>query len=333
MERHPRVSFHDRSAGATGAKYAVSPPGLVRIASLLPSATEIVYALGLGDRLVGRSPECDFPGEVTAKPVVSTSVFDGTHLGSAEIDEVVRHHLHTSDGRSLYHIDLERLRELRPDVLLTQALCDVCAAAVDEVRDAANRLASPPEVVSLDPTSLDDILENILVIGKKTGNLARARSLAKSLHGRLEAVRGRTRELGRPRVACLEWFEPIFSAGHWIPQQVEFAGGREVLGTMGKPSRVVTWDRVLAAEPEVLILMACGFDVPRALREVHLITERPGYDSIPAIREGRAFVVNGSAYFNRPGPRTVDGVELLAHLLHPDSFPDTWPDDAARRLT
>lgn len=287
----------------------------------------------MGDRLVGRSPECDFPPEVAAKPVVSTSVFDGADLGSAEIDAVVRSHLQSPEGGgSLYHLDVEKLRELRPDLLLTQALCDVCAAAVDEVRDAAGKFADPPEVVSLDPTSLDDILEGILVVGEKTGRGERAKSVVASLHARLESVRARVRGLSRPRVACIEWFEPIFNAGHWVPQQVEYAGGIEVLGSMGKPSRSIPWDRVLAAEPEVLVLIACGFDVPRAVGESRLVTARPGYSSLAAVADGRVFVANGSAYFNRPGPRTVDGVELLAHFLHPDVFPEPWPEDAARRL-
>jgi iron complex transport system substrate-binding protein len=306
----------------------------VRIASLVPSATELVYALGLGDDLVGRSPECDFPPEAAATPVVSTSVFDGTSQGSREIDATVRRHLESPDGAgSLYHVDVEKLRALRPDLLLTQALCNVCAAAVDEVREAATKLSAPPEVVSLDPTSLEDILEDIVVIGGKTGREAEARALATSLAARLAAVREGIRDLPKPRVACIEWFDPIFNAGHWVPQQVAYAGGREVLGTMGKPSRTIPWESVVAAEPEVLVLMACGFDVPRALEEAPLVAQRPGFDSLPAVRAGRVFVVNGSAYFNRPGPRTVDGVELLAHLLHPDVFPEPWSESAVRRWT
>ncbi len=306
----------------------------MRIASLLPSATEIVYALGLGDALVGRSPECDFPPEVAAKPVVSASVFDGKDLGSAAIDETVRRHLAgLNDAGSLYHIDLEMLRTIRPDLVLTQGLCNVCAAGVEEVRTAAGSLRPCPEVMSLDPTSLDDILESILVVGERTDRRHEAKSLVNRLQERLERVRSRTRDAAKPRVACIEWFDPIFSAGHWVPQQVEYAGGREVLGVAGKPSRTIPWETVLAAEPEVLVLMACGFDVPRALREVLLITERDGFADLPAAKDGAVFVVDGSAYFDRPGPRTVDGVELLAHLIHPERFPEPWPDAAARRLT
>ena len=306
----------------------------MRIVSLLPSATEIVYALGLGESLVGRSPECDYPPEVAAKPVVSASVFDGTAMGSAEIDATVRRHLESPAGAgSLYHIDRERLRAARPDLILTQALCDVCAATVDEVRDAAGALDSAPEVLTLSPTSLDDILEDILVIGERTGRRDRAKALVNELRARLAAVRARAAGGDEPRVACVEWLDPIFNAGHWVPQQVEYAGGREVLGAMGKPSRTVPWDRVVAAKPDVLVLMPCGFDVARAAAEASLITEREGFPEMPAAREGRVFLVNGSAYFNRPGPRTVDGVELLAHLLHPDRFPKAWPDSAARRLT
>lgn len=306
----------------------------MRIASLVPSATEIVYALGIGDALVGRTPECDYPPEVAAKPVVSSSVFDGADLDSPAIDATVRRHLEGPDGTgSLYHLDMEKLGAVRPDIILTQGLCDVCAASVDDVRAAAGALGSPPEVVSLDPSSLDDILENILVVGERTGCLGRAKELVHGLKARLDAVRAKTRNAARPRVVCLEWFEPIFNAGHWVPQQVEYAGGREVLGTLGKPSRTIPWERVLAAEPEVLVLMPCGFGVQRALKEVRLITERVGFAELPAARDGRVFVVDGSSYFNRPGPRTVDGVELLAHLIHPDLEPGVWPDDAAQRLT
>ncbi|HEV8595597.1 MAG TPA: cobalamin-binding protein [Thermoplasmata archaeon] len=306
----------------------------MRIASLLPSATEIVYVLGLGESLVGRSPECDFPLEVSAKPVISASVFDGTDLDSASIDATVRRHLESPEGAgSLYHIDVEKLRAVRPDLILTQGLCDVCAASVDEVRDAASALDAPPEVVSLDPTSLDEILEDILVVGEKAGRPAAAVQLVRDLRARLEEVRAKTEGADRPTVACIEWFDPIFNAGHWVPQQVEYAGGREVLGTFQKPSRTIPWELVLAAEPDVLVLMPCGFDVPRAIKEARSVTAREGFEALPAVREGRVYVVNGSAYFNRPGPRTVDGVELLAHLIHPELFPEPWPDDAARRLT
>ena len=306
----------------------------MRIASLLPSATEVVYALGLGDALVGRSPECDYPPAVTAKPVVSASVFDGTSMGSAEIDATVRRHLESPAGAgSLYHIDLARLRAVKPDLILTQALCDVCAATVDEVQAAAQGLDPAPEVLTLSPSSLDDILEDILVIGERTGRRDRAKALVNELRTRLETVRARVADAGKPRVVCLEWLEPIFNAGHWVPQQVEYAGGREVLGSAGKPSRTVPWDRVIAANPEVLVLMPCGLDMGRAERETSLVTDRDGFADLPAVRDGNVFLVNGSAYFNRPGPRTVDGVELLAHLLHPEISPKAWPDDAARRLT
>ncbi len=306
----------------------------MRIASLLPSATEIVYALGLGDALVGRSPECDFPPESAAKPVVSASVFDGRDLDSPAIDATVRRHLESPEGAgSLYHIDLEKLKAVGPDLILTQGLCEVCAASVDEVRDAARSLDAPPEVMSLDPISLEGILDDILRVGTRVGRLEAAEALVGSLRARLAAVRARTQGASRPRVACLEWFDPIFNAGHWVPEQVELAGGGEVLGTFGKPSRTIPWERVLAAEPEVLVLMPCGFDVSRALKEVHFITTREGYGNLPAVRSGLVFVVNGSSYFNRPGPRTVDGVELLAHLIHPDLFPDSWPNDAAQRLS
>ena len=306
----------------------------MRIASLVPSATEIVYSLGLGDHLVGRSPECDYPPEVVAKPVVSASVFDGAALASPDIDATVRRHLAGPDGAaSLYHVDGERLRRARPDLLLTQGLCRVCAASVEAVRRAADSMDRPPEVLSLDPTSLDDIFEDILLVGEKTGQPERAKGLVAALRERVEVVRRTVSGRARPGVVCIEWFDPVFSAGHWVPEQVAYAGGEERIGRPRTVSHVVPWDRIVAAEPEVLVLMACGFDVPRAIQEVHRITRREGFASIPAVRDGRVFVVNGSAYFNRPGPRTVDGVELLAHLFHPDVFPEPWPDSAVRRLT
>lgn len=315
-------------------KYGRTCLRLVRIASLLPSATEIVYALGLGEALVGRSPECDYPHEVAAKPVVSTSVFDGRAMVSPEIDATVRRHVGGGEGSSsLYHIDVDALRAARVDLLLTQALCDVCAASVDEVRTAANELDPAPEILTLSPTSLDDVLEDIVILGGKTDRLLAARELVHSLRQRLERVQGATRNAAKPRVACIEWFDPIFTAGHWVPEQVAYAGGREMLGTPGRPSRTIPWEQVCAADPEVLVLMACGFDVPRGVSEAHRVTERDGFAELAATREGRVFVVDGSSYFNRPGPRVVEGVELLAHVIHPELFTAGWPDTAVRRLS
>ncbi len=291
----------------------------MRIVSLLPSATEIVCALGLADQLVGVTHECDYPLEARAKPAVTASVLDG-HADSATIDRLVAGSVH--DHRAIYTLDERLLANLRPDLILTQELCDVCAVSYSEVQRAARILPGDTTVISLEPMTLGDILATITLVGARTGREERAAALVADLRGRIDRVRERTATAPtRPRVFCLEWIDPPFRAGHWIPELARLAGGEEVLGREGVPSTRATWEEVAAAAPEIVVVMPCGFDTERAAQELEAVRDRPQWRGLPAVAHGNVWVADGSAYFARPGPRMVDGLEILAHTLHPDLFP------------
>ncbi len=283
----------------------------MRIVSLVPAATEIVAALGAADDLVAVSHDCDFPPAIRDRPRVTRSVIDPA-LPSAAIDRAVRAALPTG---ALYAV--ESLAPYRPDVVLTQGLCSVCAPAEDEVARAAAALPRPPRVVSLDPRSLADVLRDVRAVGTALGLEERAAALVASLEARIAAVRARVAGLPRRRAALLEWIDPPFCAGHWNPELVALAGGVELLGRPGAHAAEVAWDAVCAAAPEVLVLACCGFDVSRTLEELPALRARPGWDALPAVRARAVWAVDGTAYFTRPGPRLVDGLELLAALLHP----------------
>jgi iron complex transport system substrate-binding protein len=289
----------------------------VRIVSLLPSATEIAFALGLGDQVVAVSHECDYPPEARQRPAVTRSPLHGHHLSSREIDRRTTEQLH--EGGTLYFLDAEHLAALAPDLILTQELCHVCAVAQPEVERAVRVLGSAPRVLSLEPNTLADVLGTIEAVGAATGREAAAAALVGQLRARVAAVRAATATVAtRPRVFCMEWTDPPWVAGHWIPEMVEIAGGTDVLGPPASPSVRVEWERVREAAPEVLVAMPCGYDLARTLAERPVLAALPGWDSLPAVQAGRAYAVDGSAYFNRPGPRLVDGLELLAHILHPE---------------
>lgn len=292
----------------------------MRIVSLLPSATEILCLLGLGDQVVGVSHECDFPPEVATRPVLVRPAVDPA-LPSVEIDRQVSARLAARQG--LYLLDEARLAELRPDVVVTQALCDVCAVRHEEVVAAAARLPSRPRVVSLLPSSLADVMGDIGRVGEATGRAREALAAVEGLERRVEAVRAHVAGRARPVTVAIEWLDPIMIGGHWVPEQVAVAGGVDPLGRAGRPSVKRAWEQVLAARPEAVVLMPCGFDRARTTREAAAVTGRPGFAELPAVRAGRVFAVDGHAYFSRPGPRLVDGIELLAHLLHPEACP--WP--------
>lgn len=292
-----------------------------KIVSLLPSATEIVYLLGLGDALQAVTHECDYPPEATRKPVITRSAIDHTGKSSREIDASIRAKLQA--GLSIYQLDERLLADLDPDLILTQELCDVCAVSFDVVKQAARYLDGERRILSLEPVSLDGILETIRQVGLAAGVLERAEAAIAQLQERIARIRSQTATLAsRPRVYCMEWLDPPFAAGHWVPEQVEIAGGYEGLGRRHAPSVPVRWEEIRAYDPEVLVLMPCGFDVPRVLAELPVVTALPGWEALTAVRTGRVWAVNGSAYFNRPGPRAVDGIEILAHIFHPTLFPN-----------
>lgn len=301
----------------------------MRIVSLLPSATEIICALGLRQELVGVTHECDFPPEVAALPRV-TRTHIPTDASSAEIDRLVRDQL--GSRGALYSLDLPILESLRPDLIVTQTLCDVCAVAEREVADAACALPGNPRVLNLEPQTLDEVLESMLALGRSADRTDRAEQIVAGYRQCIERVRSRVavainegassadRNTSRPRVVVLEWADPLFTCGHWSPQIIEWAGGREVLAAAGQKSRRMKWRELIDAAPDVLILALCGFDIDRSVQEVDLLRRRPEWQAIPAVRNGRAWVTDGSAYFSRPGPRLVDALELTAHLLHPRHF-------------
>jgi iron complex transport system substrate-binding protein len=289
---------------------SASPP---RIASLLPSATEIVRALGLESSLVAVSHSCDFPGRIQTLPrATSTRVPSGA--GSREIDELVRECLRR--GESLYRLDDALLDRLQPDVIVTQSLCEVCAVGPGEVARAVPMLGSRPAVVTLEPHTLDDVFGSILTVGEVVGRSAEAAALVRGLRRRVDAVRARSaRHRRRPRVAFLEWADPPISGGHWNPELVELAGGRDGLGQPGRRSRVVAWEEILGWQPEVLVLACCGFDEARGREELELLRERPGFADLPCARSGRIHVVDGVRLFSRPGPSLVASLERLAAAL------------------
>lgn len=297
---------------------------------MLPSATEIVCALGLTDHLVGISHDCDYPPEIQTKPVLSEAIVT-TALPSGEINARIGAQLH--NGLSVYHLDSAQLATLQPDLILTQELCEVCAPSYDLVQQAAKLVAGEPKIVSLEPHGLADILDNILLVGELTGTVPRAQTVVAGLQDRIDRVRSATGGAARPRVACLEWLDPLFVGGHWVPEMVTIAGGHDALGHAGEPSFVIAWEAVAAAQPDVIIVMPCGFDVSRIRLEMSLLTSRPGWETLRAVRANAVYLTDASSYFSRPGPRIVDGVEILASILHPERWSCTLRPDAFERTS
>jgi iron complex transport system substrate-binding protein len=292
---------------------------MVRICSLLPSATEIVCALGLRDDLVAITHECDYPPEIAGLPPVTSNAVDSAGMSSAEIDAAIRQAL--VNLSTIYHLDRNRLCELRPDLILTQELCEVCAVSFERVEEAAHALCPGAKVLSLEPHSLHGILESINQVASAAGAESGAAKLLAGLRSRIQSVEFVVhRSITRPRILTVEWLDPLFVGGHWVPEMVEIAGGQDVLGKPGGRSRRVTWAEAAEAAPEIVILMPCGFDLDRTVTEFSLLDLPQEWRSLPAVRDRKVYAVDGSAYFNRPGPRTVDGVEILARILHPGRF-------------
>jgi iron complex transport system substrate-binding protein len=295
-----------------------------RIVSLLPAATEIAAALGLMDQIVGVSHECDFPREANERPRVTHCPGHNAGLTSGEVDEWVRHALR--ENGTIYTINEPLLRELRPDVILTQKLCDVCAVGYGTVARLAETLPGPPRVVNLEPSSLSDIFDDIQGVGEACGVSERAEKMVVRLSERVEMVRLRANRIAnRPCCFLMEWVDPPFCSGHWGPELVEIAGGHDPLGRKHQPSTQIDWQKVLDARPEIIVLALCGYDISRARRDFELLQRFPGFDSLPAARHGETYLVDASAFFARPGPRIVESLELLAGILHPEEFPEFAP--------
>ena len=303
----------------------------MRICSFLPSATEIVYALGLGDSLHGVSHECDYPEEARAKPRVVTSRIDSDRLGSAEIDRLVSELM--SRGEPLYEVDAAALERARPDLVITQELCEVCAVSLDEVQAAIAGLPNAPRVISLDPHGVDDVLADVVRVGRAAGAVEKAEQVAAAARDRLDRARAAVSQSGtQPSVVCVEWLDPLIVAGHWVPEMVALAGGVDGLAQPGGPSRRVEFDELAACDPDVLVLMPCGMDADRAAAEFDGLPDREGWQGLSAWKDGAVYAVDSGSLFSRSGPRLVDGVELLAAILHPSAFGGSPPDGSARRL-
>jgi iron complex transport system substrate-binding protein len=286
----------------------------MRIVSIVPSATEIVSILGCQDQLVGRSHECDFPPGVEQLPVCSHPRIDPT-VSSSEIDSLVKSMMR--ELGSLYDLDIPNLRRLRPDIIITQAQCDVCAASPADVDRAVGQLIdSRPRTVALSPQCFSDVLESIVTVAIELGVEQRGRDVVASLRLRIDSLRQKTAGLRRPRTACLDWIDPLMAGGNWVPELLEIAGGESVFPTGMSASHWVTWDQLAAADPEVIVLLPCGFDLRRALREAEVLWRHPQWSQLLAVRSGRVYAVDGNQYFNRPGPRLVDSAEILAEILH-----------------
>lgn len=286
----------------------------MRIVSLVPHATELLFALGLGDDVVAVTHECDFPARARSLPQITRDVLPAG-LSAGEIDAAVREY--TGRGEAIYELDAQRLRDLEPDLIVTQALCPVCAVSIDDVRAVADTIASRPRVVALDPHTLGESFGDVRTIAQLTGSRKAALDLIARQRARVDAVRLAVRKAERVPMAAIEWFDPVFIAGHWTPQMVDIAGGIDVLGFAGEHSEQSTWDTVAAAAPRVIVAMPCGYDAERSHAEA---SAHAG--ALRAVGAERVVAVDAAAYYSRPGPRLIDGLELMAHILHPDLVPE-----------
>jgi iron complex transport system substrate-binding protein len=309
----------------------------LRVASLLPSATEMVHFAG--GTLVGVTHECDYPPGVEKLPRLTSSKIETRgdsrtaptlYMTSAEIDAAVGT---LTDEGSIYALDADLLERLAPDLVITQGLCEVCAVSMNLVEAVVCGMDDGPEILSLNPTSLGDVFDDAARIGEAVGQGEETRAKIASLEKRLARVEDKVAGLPRPRVGCIEWLDPPFSAGHWVPEMVRLAGGEEIFAGPGEASARLRWDEVFEAAPDVLVLMPCGFDAERTKKEALGLSDLPGWADLPAVREGRVWAVDANSYFSRPAPRLVEGVEILARILHPEAFTEAPEPGDARRLS
>ncbi|MDQ4057529.1 MAG: cobalamin-binding protein [Actinomycetota bacterium] len=290
----------------------------MRIVSLLPSATEIVYFLDLDGELEGVTHECDWPPDATSKPVVSTTSLSlDENMSAGEIDRIVGEKM--TLGEPLYRIDEELIRKIQPELILAQDLCHVCAVPSGQVTDALDKLGCDAEVISIDPSTVGDILDEIEQVARRAGGNAVA---VDGLRARVDAVRAATKPLEPVPALALEWADPPFVGGHWVPEMIEIAGGRDVLGSVGKRSERVEWTRIAEAAPQTIVFMPCGYFLDDTIEQAQRLYDIEDFASTPAARSGSVFAVDASSYFSRPGPRVVDGIEILAWILHPEVFPE-----------
>ncbi|MDP9069609.1 MAG: cobalamin-binding protein [Actinomycetota bacterium] len=301
----------------------------MRIVSLLPSATEIVYALGLEGSLAAVTSDCDYPPDAAEKPQASFSSLpldDDTTPN--EIDRLVKESVEANEP--IYRLDRALIQELQPDLILAQDLCRVCAVPSGHVTEALDVIGCDATVISLDPHGLDDVIAGIEEVGDATGTSGRAKELAARLRERVQTVRAKARGLSQIPTLALEWADPPFTGGHWIPEMIELAGGRDLVGVQGEPSTGLSWHAVEAAAPELIVFMPCGYRLPEAVVQARDLYAREEFAATPAAHDGAVFAVDSSSYFSRPGPRLIDGLETLAWILHPDVFPEPPPGRVER---
>ena len=302
----------------------------MRIVSLLPSATEIVYSLGLGEKLVGVSHECDFPEDAKRKPKMIEPVFDMTRLGSERIDQLVAEYVNR--GESLYRIHFDEFRKANPDMVITQELCDLCAIGAEDVLTAVNKLGRPVKVVSLNPHSLNDVKDDIRSVAKAVDHPERAEEVIINLEAKVEDVRKLTENVQKLRAFCVEWLKPIMNAGHWVPEMVEYAGGFDGLAEPFQPSTYIDWSLVTKYDPDVIALMPCGFTTRKTIEQAKAFLEQPEAKQLTAVRNGRVYATDGHNYFSRSGPRLFDGIRILAKIIHPELFDEPLDSRLASRL-
>lgn len=292
----------------------------MRIVSLVPNGTEILFALGAGDLVVGVSHECDYPAEARTRPILTGSAL-APGMSAAEVDAAVS--AQVGSGLSLYTLDEARIAELAPDVIITQQLCPVCAVSTGQVDGAVRPLPRCPELVSLDPRTIGDVLADIRRVGEVTGHTSEAEDLVEDLEWRIEVIREIVEGMTRPRVLALEWLDPPFAGGHWVPEMIEIAGGIDVFGEPGGHSARLTWDQIAAADPDVILVMPCGFDAAGAREQITTIADRPEWRALRAVRRGWVYPVDANGCFSRPGPRLMDGVGRLLTIFH-SGMPPYW---------
>jgi len=288
-----------------------------RIVSFLPSATEILYELGAGDQILAVTHECNYPIGAKTKPRVIHASFDPEKMSSQEIDNKVTELVHK--GKDIYILDEQVLKKANPDLIIAQGICEVCSPYTREINRAVTLLGGKTEVLVLDPSNLDDILQNIIQVGNKIGEQEKARDFVVQLQKRIDYIKN-IPKISKPRVVCIEWIDPLFTAGHWVPQLVEMAGGTNGISTTGDKSRRMEIDEIAKFDPDIIILMPCGFDVKRTILEYDKLLENIKWRSIKAVKQGIVYAVNSNEYFSKPGPRTVVGLEILASIIHPDIF-------------
>ena len=288
----------------------------MRIVSFLPSATETLYELGAGSQVVGVTHECKFPPQARKKPQIIRSSFDPDEMTARDIDNKVVELMRS--GKDIYVVDENALKSVSPNLIVAQGLCEVCSPFTKEINKAVNILGNQPDVLILDPHDLDDILVSIMDLAERIGRVREGRKLVTSLQNRIDSVRSMKIKF-RPNVLCIEWIEPLFTAGHWVPQMVEYAGGINGLSTVGEPSRRMDIEESVQMDPDIIVLMPCGFNMERTLKELPVLASNGKWKSLQAVKKGNVYVVNANAYFSKPGPRIVVGLEIMAKILHPEA--------------